>query len=480
MLLLSISFDKFQPATRSPPTAKPLTYIPSMVVSPFPTTDPIAAPFQSTTYAPSLAGSSGQSSIPSQVSIIVEGILTFQLMMEYLLENNVAAFEMMAEDFLQERLASALALNDNSIVFSSYNVTVTSQTLVPRKLTNAENKRARMLGGSTILFVVTTVTAVGEPAELACDFPFQAAIDEIVSESGDEFYDNLFSSDAFKGMQPTQSLENIELQGSDVGINKALVLGGSVAGVAVLLSLVIGLFAVRKNRERQAGMVASSRTTPPAARSVREVDEELGLPDSSDVFRFTPTPKTIPPFIDEEGNDLSSLEDSLEPAGFPRLVSHEDINLSDDSLDPTNISCEEINLSYAEDSLNPDNYPQNVQNFPYAFEGDLSTKSNADDDDQQIEEWSLDDNFPLLQDKNRPYVMNHSYMTNSDGDSSTTLSITITDLDGSFLSYVDDACTIQTDQDSRSMQSHIGTVDEGIPSARNALKLGGKNHKKIS
>jgi hypothetical protein len=98
--------------------------------------------------------------------------------------------------------------------------------------------------------------------------------------------------------------------------------------------------------------------------------------------------------------------------------------------------------------------------------------------EQQGDEWSLEDNFPPMQTEigMNSYKMNHSYMTDSD-ESSTTLSIASADLEGSLLSYVENACTVNTDQEGRSVQSYVGTVDADLPSPRNALKLAGKTRK---
>lgn len=208
---------------------------------------------------------------------------------------------------------------------------------------------------------------------------------------------------------------------------------------------------------------------------------------------MTETIHAAPPFRDEEGNDLSSLDDSLSQDNpetishegsdldasfnpddnYSKIISHEDSDMSsDDSLRPEkndrNISREDLSCL---DSLNPGNYPQNVPHFPFSFDGDASMNISTDFD-KQGDEWSFDDNYPLAQTENelKSYRMNQSYMTDSD-DSSTTLSITSADLDGSLLSYVENASTVQTEQEGRSIQSYVGTVDG------NALKLAGEIRK---
>ena len=435
-------------------------------------------------------------------TFIVEGILTFQLNTNSLLTDNVATFESLAEDFLRRHLTIKLALDYNSeISLSSYDVTVASQTLVPHEqpsstTISAEPLHVRMLEGPAILFLVTTVTAIGTPAELAADFPFQTAISIILLDNSDEFYGSLYTSGAFDGMQPPEH-EHVELNGSDDGINKPLVFGSSIAGILVMLLLAGALFAMRSRHERKVEKAEKvvSCIAPSAGWVDRELDEEMGckLSDSGVGFHMTETLHAALPFRDEEGNDLSSLDDSLSQDNpetishegsdldasfnpddnYSKIISHEDSDMSsDDSLRPEkndrNISREDLSCL---DSLNPGNYPQNVPHFPFSFDGDASMNISTDFD-KQGDEWSYDDNYPLAQTENelKSYRMNQSYMTDSD-DSSTTLSITSADLDGSLLSYVENASTVQTEQEGRSIQSYVGTVDG------NALKLAGEIRK---
>ncbi len=422
-----------------------------------------------------------------------------------LMEDNFDVFESIAEDFLRERLSSKLVLDYKSAInFSSYNVVVASQTLVPHEQppstnTNVEPLRDHSLGSSGTLFIVTTVTAIGTPADLAADFPFQTAISVILLDHSDEINDALFASGAFEGIQKSEhSLEHVELNGSDAEINKPLILGGSVAGIVVLLLLACAFFAMQRRNERKAEKAEKvvSCIAPLAAWTVREIDEEKGDRKLSHLnvgYNSTNSPHTVPPFLDEEGNDLSSLEESLNPnnpetdshgsdlssleaslKNYSKIISHEDSDLSSEDSRHPETKDQNVSLTDAscfEDSLNPANYPQN---FPYAFDGDVSVNISADLETQG-DEWSLNDNFPS---EMKPFKMNHSYMTDSELDeSSSDLSITSADLDGSLLSYVENACTVQTDQDRRSMESHVGTVKEEMPSHHNALKLAGKIHK---
>lgn len=504
-LLLS-SIDHLQ---TTPPTDKVATNAPAVSASAYPSTTPTMEPSPHPqevliTNVPSIAGTLVPS---SQGSITVEGILSFQLNMDRLLEDNVAAFESIAEHFLQESLSLKLILDYNSeLSFSSYDVVVASQTLVPREQPVSTNRsdeplRFRSLRSSNTLFIFTTVTALGAPAELAADFPFQTAISVVVMENTDMFYDTLFSSDAFRGMRiPEKTLEYVELNGSDAGINKPLVYGSSIAGIVVFLFLAGAFFAMQRYHDRKTQKMAP-RVEPSAAWTVRNGAEEVGdckVSCSNVGFQSNGFLHVVPPFLDEDGNDLSSLDDSLNPDNpktishdgsdlssleasmnnYSKIISHEDSDSSsEDSLrskkSGQNDSREDI--SCFEDSLNPANYPQNVPHFPFSFDGDVSMNVSADLENQG-DEWSLDDNFPLIQEENElTYKMNHSYMTDSE-ESSTTLSITSADLEGSLLSYVENACTLKTDQDG-SLLSYVGTVNETTPSPRNALKLAGKIHK---
>lgn len=423
------------------------------------------------------------------------------------MEDSVAAFELVAEDFLRDHLSSRLAQDYNSaLLFLSFDVAVASQTLVPHEKpspnTNVEPVRHRKLGGSATLFVVATVTAIGSPADLAAEFPFQTAISVILSENSDEFSNTLLSSDAFKGMQ---TLENVELTGSDGGINKPLVFGSSIGGIVALLLLAGACFAIERRHQRKTVRKSENVASRIASSAGWEVDEEVGdckvsRPDSDFNLNSTQFPDTAPPFVDEDGNDLSSLEDSLNPNNpetvshegsdlssldasslqdnYSKIISHEDGDSSSEGSKPENlqnVSREE--LSCLEDSLNPGIYPQNMPHFPFSFDGDVSINISAELE-QQGDEWSLEDNFPPMQTENgmNSYKMNHSYMTDSD-ESSTTLSIASADLEGSLLSYVENACTVNTDQEGRSVQSYVGTVDADLPSPRNALKLAGKTRK---
>lgn len=497
-LLLS-SIDHLQ---TSPPTAKVATNAPTVSASAYPSTTPITepSPHPQEVLVPNVPSIAGTLVPSSQGSITVEGILSFQLNMERLLGDNVAAFQSIAEDFLQESLSLKLILDYNSeLTFSSYDVVVASQTLVPREQPLSTNRSNEPLGfrslrSSSTLFIVTTVTALGAPAELAADFPFQTAISVVVMENTDTFYDTLFSSDAFRGMRiPEKTLEFVELSGSDAGINKPLVYGSSIAGIVVFLSLAGAFFAMQRYHDRKTQKMAP-RVEPSAAWTVRNSAEEVGdckVSCSNGGFQANGYPHVVPPFLDEDGNDLSSLDDSLNPDNpktishdgsdlssleasmnnYSKIISHEDSDSSsEDSLPSENSGQNDSreDISCFEDSLNPANYPQNVPHFPFSFDGDVSMNVSADLENQG-EEWSLDDNFPLIQEENElSYKMNHSYMTDSE-ESSTTLSITSADLEGSLLSYVENACTLKTD--------HVSTVNETMPSPRNALKLAGKIHK---
>ncbi len=468
-----VLFSSIARPQSSPPTTD-MTYAPSYSESVYPSATPTTVPFAQpqvvplVTNSPSISGLLVPSTAPSQGSVTVEGTLTFQLNMDRLMEDNVAVFESTVEAFFRERLSSKLVLDYNSdLVFSSYNVAVASQTLVPLEQspstnTSVEPLRVRRLGSSGTLFIVTSVTAIGTPADLAADFPFQTAISVILFDCSDEINDALFSSGAFEGMQTSeQTIEHVKLNGSDAEMNKPLILGGSVAGIVVLLILAGAFFVLQRRHERKAENPEKvvSCIAPLAAWTVREIDEEKGHCKLSCLnvgYYSTNSPHTVPPFLDEEGNDLSSLEDSLNPNNhetdshggsdlssleaslnnFSKIISHEDSDLSsEDSHRPETmdqiVSREDV--TFFEDSLNPANY---TQNFPFAFDGDMSINISADLETQG-DEWSLDDNF---QSEMKAYKMNHSYMTDSEGDeSSSTLSITSADLEGSLLSYVENA-----------------------------------------
>ena len=141
----------------------------------------------------------------------------------------IILLEATVKDFLQKRLSSR-----DGIKFQGYNVTVIAQTLqsiVDDEQSNnttsnhsTELVRVRLLEGQqSSLIVDTVVTAVGTPAELADDFPFQTVVHKVISINSEKLYDQLFSSGAFA---PEQTLEIIELQSR--GNVKSVALSSSI------------------------------------------------------------------------------------------------------------------------------------------------------------------------------------------------------------------------------------------------------------
>jgi hypothetical protein len=124
--------------------------------------------------------------------------------------------------------------------------------------------RARKLG-ETSLIIVANVIALTSPAEAAIDFPFQTIIQGVLLQNRDGFYDMLFSSREFVvAQEPVYVL----IRGGG-GNNKSMdmILGGSIAGIGMVITLVIMFFVIRqrhlsKKDEEGADCIAQLSDSP--------------------------------------------------------------------------------------------------------------------------------------------------------------------------------------------------------------------------
>ena len=265
---------------------------------------------------------------PTNASTTLLGTLMFKLPVDQLLEDRdaIAVFEGMVEDLLQKKLTTREdEATNRTIEFSDYRAKIVSQSLVTEEPASSVNNDTepvrRILEEETSLIISAAVTAVGTPADLAEDFPFQSVIYKILLRNSDAFYDDLFQSDEFKGKLPEQSLEYVNLDNQGGG-NKSLALGTSIAGIVMLLSLVLAFLIMRRRQVRQN---EEGDGTPPVRR-LEEVDNgELSSLDDSflpDKFRVGVTLPTSD--IDNAKNealaDQWSLDDTFQKVE-PRMPS---------------------------------------------------------------------------------------------------------------------------------------------------------------
>ena len=236
---------------------------------------------------------------PSRLSHVpVSGVLNCELPMGLLSEiqlvsglglGQVAAFEATVEDFL---LREMLFFNATA-TFSNFNATVVTQ-LIPREQSEPPSEepiRVRRLE-ETLLIIVANVTALASPAEAAIEFPFQTIIQGILLQNRDEFYDMLVSSREFEiAHEPVY----VSIRGGD-GNNKSMdmILGGSIAGIGMVISLVVAFFVIRQRHRSQKDDERADCVAPQIEMGEKPIAhlDEISLP--SDMY-----PNNVPHFQDD-------------------------------------------------------------------------------------------------------------------------------------------------------------------------------------
>ena len=269
------------------------------------TVTPTITPPTTTTIAPSVLVTSTISSFPSSNSLtllptpIVEsqnvtmvGVLTFELPINQTLGlNHVAAIESSLQVFLRRKLVIYTSL----VAFRGFEISVLAP---PRLLEEASFSSVTRLEEVLSSSVTATVLAFATLAEPSINFQFQEVIEELMLTEHDEFFDILYSTNAFADKEK----EYIMLRG-DGSNSKSSIIGASIAGIAVFIFLVGAIVVIR---QRQVKMKA---------------DEEVRHPDSIITFRNTfDDDGSFPNYIHEsaleiptQAADVESLTEDMYP-----------------------------------------------------------------------------------------------------------------------------------------------------------------------
>ena len=257
-----------------------------------------------TTIAPSVLVTSTISSFPSSNSltllptpvesqnVTMVGVLTFELPINQTLGlNHVVAIESSLQVFLRRKLV----IYNSLVAFRGFEVSVLAP---PRLLEEASFSSVTRLEEVLSSSVTATVLAFATLAEPSINFQFQEVIEELMLTEHDEFFDILYSTNAFADKEK----EYIMLRG-DGSNSKSSIIGASIAGIAVFIFLVGAIVVIR---QRQVKMKA---------------DEEVRHPDSIITFRNTfDDDGSFPNYIHEsaleiptQAADVESLTEDLYP-----------------------------------------------------------------------------------------------------------------------------------------------------------------------
>jgi len=152
----------------------------------------------------------------------------------------VADFEATVEAFLRREMLFFNA----TVTFSNFNSTVVTQQFLREQPDSPSEEPIR-----TYLSIVANVIALASPAEAAIVFPFQTIIHGILLQNRDEFYETLFSSGEFEILQEPVY---VSVRGGG-GNNEStgMIIGGSIAGIGMLISSVVAFFVIKQRHRSQ-------------------------------------------------------------------------------------------------------------------------------------------------------------------------------------------------------------------------------------
>jgi hypothetical protein len=200
--------------------------------------------------------------------------------------SQVVFFEETAEEFLRIKMK----FYNRSLSFSDFNVTVATQLLPREQLEPLSDEliHLRRLEESSLI-IVADVIASASPADVAIQFPFQEIVYGVFVQYSDEFRGKLSSSEEFGVYSPIRGGGSTD---------KTVVLGGSLAGIGVLISLLVAFVMIRQRRHSPKHEDGTDCVTPTSVSSMIELGE-LHVPridDSSfpdNVHRKKPSTNTL-------------------------------------------------------------------------------------------------------------------------------------------------------------------------------------------
>ena len=220
---------------------------------PFTTTQPAIGESVHPSATQPPTASSIHPSISSHVSL--SGVVNFKLPMSLLSESQlvsglglgqVAAFEATVEVFLRREML----LFNATVTFSNFNSTVVTQQFLREQPDSPSEEPIRVRGlEETSLIIVANIIALASPAEAAIDFPFQTIIHGILVQNRDEFYETLFSSGVFEILQEPVYVS--VRGGGENNESTGMIIGGSIAGIGMLISSVVAFFVIKQRHRSQ-------------------------------------------------------------------------------------------------------------------------------------------------------------------------------------------------------------------------------------
>lgn len=185
----------------------------------------------------------------------------------------IAAFEDTIAGFLEQRLSTS-----NNLTIANYNVSVISQEILQKRRILEESV-------SDYLIVTTSLMAKGTPAKLATKFPFQAAAHSVIKKNSDELFEEIYTS-ALKELESPSSTsgdtKSVDMMSSSNATKlKNIAVGSSIAGAAVLISLVTILL-IQHRRGNGLQACANNDSPPPThyATAFAKEEEVSSIEDS--------------------------------------------------------------------------------------------------------------------------------------------------------------------------------------------------------
>lgn len=247
------NYDAMTVTPMTTPTTTPSVFVTSTISS-FPSSNSLSllpTP-PSTTNAP----------IVESQNVTMIGEITFELPINQILGlNHVAAIESSLQVFLRRKLLIYSSL----VTFRGFDVAVLPP---PRQLDEASLSSVTRLKEVSSSSITAAVLAFASLAEPSINFQFQRVIEELMLTEHDEFFDILYSTNAFEDTE----IEYIMLRG-DGSNSKSSIIEASIAGIAVFIFLVGAIVVIR---QRQVKMKAHKEVCHPDIITYRNTFDDDG------------------------------------------------------------------------------------------------------------------------------------------------------------------------------------------------------------
>jgi hypothetical protein len=183
--------------------------------------------------------------------------LDFKLPLDSILDAEaVVTFEETLEEFLREELI----ISSNGTKYVDVNATVVSQKLVPSNetLSNTGSEPfRRLLQEEMSLFISVLITAsFASTDNSGAEINFQREITRAVTRNSERFFDELFATEAFEGLDPPDKSDDSQ------GDNYTAAIVSTVAGGVVIGSIAL-LFFIRRRHRRESSVLPPFRALAP-------------------------------------------------------------------------------------------------------------------------------------------------------------------------------------------------------------------------